>query len=49
MVENKSIEITPEMLEAGADIIAEFEFGWASPQDFARRVYLAMEEQHRRS
>lgn len=36
-------EVTPEMLKAGAEIIAEFEFGWASPQDFARRVFLAME------
>lgn len=40
-----SVEITPEMIEAGASIISEFEFGWASPQDFARRVYLAMQAQ----
>lgn len=45
MANEKSIEVTDEMLQVGAEIIVEFEFGWASPQDFARRIYLAMEEQ----
>ena len=35
---------TPEMLEAGGEIISQFEFGWSNPKEVARLVYRAMEE-----
>src|SRR5262245_32532833 len=39
-----SCEVTQEMMDVGAEIISQFEFGWGSPRDFARRVFLAMAE-----
>jgi hypothetical protein len=37
------VEITPEMVAVGADVLGDFDSGHNSPRDFARRTYLAME------
>ena len=36
------IEITPEMAEAGKDILMEFEWGWSDPDKYACDIYRAM-------
>ena len=40
------VKITPEMLDAGVEILFDSEWGWTNPREFARRLYLAM-DQHR--
>jgi hypothetical protein len=37
------VEITPTMMEAGANVLTDFDWGWSNAKDFARRIYLAME------
>lgn len=37
------IEITPEMVEAGAEVLCDFDSQHNRPKEFARRLYLAME------
>ena len=35
-------KITVEMMEAGADVLVQFEWGWADPEEYAARIYRAM-------
>ena len=37
-----SVKITPEMIEAGVDILMEFDYGWSSPREYAARIFTAM-------
>jgi hypothetical protein len=43
---DRAVKITPEMLDAGVEILIDSEWGWTNPREFARRLYLAM-DQHR--
>ena len=36
------VEITPEMIEAGIDILIDFELGWSRPEVYAADIYRAM-------
>ena len=38
----KEVEITPEMTEAGAAVIREYDLGWDVPADVAKKVFRAM-------
>jgi hypothetical protein len=40
--ENCGIEITPEMIEAGATELASYSHGWESLEDGAERIFRAM-------
>ena len=42
MSEKKEITVTPEMADAGAAILVDFEWGWADPEDYAVRIFRAM-------
>ncbi len=41
-LDSEKFEISPEMIEAGADILVQFEWGWADPEEYAARIYRAM-------
>jgi len=44
MSDHGPVKITPEMLDAGVEILFDSEWGWMNPREFARRLYLAMDE-----
>lgn len=37
------LEITPEMIEAGEELVREFEAGFDSAKEYAAKIYRAME------
>ena len=41
----RQIELTPEIIEAGVDVLLEFEWGWSNPQQTVRRIWQAMTAQ----
>ena len=36
------VEVTPEMIEAGVDILMRFDWGWSDPNAYAADIYRAM-------
>jgi len=36
---NAQIEVTPQMIEAGADLLMQFDWGWSNPDDFAEKIF----------
>ena len=36
------IEITPEMIEAGVNLLMDFEWGWGNPQDYVTKIFRSM-------
>ena len=38
------VEITPEMVEAGVQILTHYEWGWSNAEEYARRIFIAMYE-----
>ncbi len=41
-------EITSEMIEAGVEILMQFDWGWSDPKAYAADIYRAMESASRR-
>lgn len=39
---NAQIEVTPQMIEAGADLLMQFDWGWSNPDDFAEKIFRSM-------
>lgn len=38
----KEVEITPAMIEAGEELLMQFEWGWSDPEEYVRKIYSAM-------
>ena len=38
----QKVDITPEMIDAGIDILMDFELGWSRPEVYAADIYRAM-------
>ena len=36
------IEVTPEMIAAGVDVILEYEWPWTNPEEHVIKIYRAM-------
>ena len=36
------VEVTPEMIEAGVDVLMRFDWGWSDPNAYAANIYRAM-------
>ncbi len=37
-----SAEITPEMIEAGVDVLLEFDHDWSNKEEYAEKIYRVM-------
>ena len=37
------VEITPEMIEAGVDVLLEFDHDWSNNEEYAEKIYRIME------
>lgn len=46
---SSEIEITSEMIDAGADEVRDYDPDFVTPQQAARQIYLAMEAARRRA
>lgn len=40
---DRPVEITPEMIRAGREALAEYEWGWGNPSETVTTLFLAME------
>ncbi len=39
---DEDIKVTPEMIEAGVEILMRFEWGWSDPSAYAADIYRTM-------
>lgn len=39
---DEEIKVTPEMIEAGVEILMRFEWGWSDPSAYASDIYRTM-------
>ena len=37
-----AIELTPEMVDAGVEVLMDFDWGWTKPSDCVMRVFRSM-------